>query len=345
MLLAALVLMLGADKALVEALQSDDSLTRTRAAYALARTHDPADGAALGQIERILKDGDSVQRSETVRGLLCRDWPGGAIPTDVEARVVKLLGDRDARVREAVLDGARCLPRRKAAALLVAEEPLADKRADGTAGGLRLRILRLGMELGVDELREPLRRETHKRSEFLFFQKDCTLESCSEDLAALAWLGEDVSWMREKLAKQGRRPGHYEGIVLHRLDAIAGDPVAPSQLAEEARRSIDVEVRRKALGWLIALPPAPRMDVARLLIHFVDDPDAGTRRRAAAALAAAPSRHAGPSAEGLRRAVDDPDPWVRLEAAVGLYDLRETVSATAESDPVVRAVRAKLVRP
>ncbi len=336
MLLAAFLLVLGADKALLESLQSDDSMTRTRAAYALARAHDPADGTATARLERLLVDGDSAQRAEVVRGLLCREW---RVPTDVLSRVTKLLADRDPRVREAVIDGMRCLPKKEAAALLLAEEPLAEKRPEGTASQLRLRILRMGMELDLADLRDPLRREVHKRSEFLFFKKDCTPESCADDLAALAWLGEDVSWMRERFRTQGREPSFFESLILLRLDALGGDAAAAHTIATEARASIDAEVRRKAVDWLIGLPPSPRDDVTRLLVPFVEDPDARIRQRAAATLASVPSRHAGASKEGLLDALDDPDPGVRLEAVAGLRDLGVRLPEREEKDPVVRALR------
>lgn len=331
MLLAALVLVLGADKALLEALQSDDSLVRTRAAYALARTHDPSDGTAAAKLDRLLTEGSDEQRAAIARGLLCRD--GGV----AEARVVKLLDDPSARVRETVIESTRCLSKQKAAAILAREEPLADKRPEGIAAQLRLRIHRVGMELGIEELKGPMRRELHKRTEFLFFKKDCTLETCAEDLAALAWLGEDVSWMKKRLEAQ-RPANFFETLILLRLDAVGGSASATSTLAESAHNTLDPEVRRKAVEWLRALPPAPRADAMDGLLNFVEDIDLRIRTRVITTFAAAPSRHAAESRAALLTALDDPEPDIRLEAIVGLGDLGVAIPKREDADPVVRAV-------
>src|SRR5437763_1913337 len=72
-MLAALLLLAGSH--LVEALQATDSGTRLRAAYALARVHDPADSAQAAAVTHLLEAGIPTEKQACVEGLLDRHWP------------------------------------------------------------------------------------------------------------------------------------------------------------------------------------------------------------------------------------------------------------------------------
>ena len=142
MLALAIASILAGSVGLIESTHSTDSVVRGRAAYALARTHARDDGTAVARVDLVLTTGATDLRVEIVRGLTSRGWHP-AIPSDVEEKLVKLLGDPDLAVRLAVVDGMRHLPRPRAGDLLLAEEPRAERRGPGGVQ-VRLRILRSG---------------------------------------------------------------------------------------------------------------------------------------------------------------------------------------------------------
>src|SRR5687768_2688640 len=106
--LLAVAMLLPGHKALVESLGATDSMSRTRAAYALARVHDPADGTDAAAMQRILDAGLVAERVAAVRGLLAR---GTRLTSDQERKVIGMLADPEPEVRAAVIHGLRLLSR------------------------------------------------------------------------------------------------------------------------------------------------------------------------------------------------------------------------------------------
>lgn len=328
---------------LIESTHSTDSVVRGRAAYALARTHARDDGTAVARVDLVLTTGATDLRVEIVRGLTSRGWHP-AIPSDVEEKLVKLLGDPDLAVRLAVVDGMRHLPRPRAGDLLLAEEPRAERRGPGGAQ-VRARILQVGMEIGDDRFRALLARELHLRTESLAWRRDCSLDRCLEELTAMAWLGEDVSFATTRGA-DWRPSDPLDAMRLLRMAASGGQSAAVAQLASDGRGAMTTDDRRRILSWLIALPPTLRADLQAPLAGFARDPDPVVRERALRVLSANTGRMRGAD-DALATALGDGNPDARLEAAVGLFDMKVGASSAAaralaralatEPDPAVKA--------
>lgn len=343
MIAGLIAVVLAGSAALIEGTHSTDSIARARATYALARTHAREDGTAAARVELLLTTGATDLRLEVVRGLTSRGWR--SFPPEIEAKLVKLLGDPDLAVRLAVVDGMRHLPRPRAADLLLAEEPHAERRGPGGAE-VRARILQVGMEIGDARFKPLLARTLHPRTESLAWRRDCSLARCLEELTAMAWMGEDVGFALTRGSGDWRPTDVLDAMRVLRIQAAGGKTSAIAQLAADGRAAMDQEDRRRILGWLLALPPTLRTDLSGPLARFAGDPDPVVRERTLRAVSAASTRLPGADAI-LAAALTDGSPEVRLEAAVGLFDGRPgkesashralTRARATEPDPAVKA--------
>jgi hypothetical protein len=348
-----LLLPLAVPKPLADALGSDESQLRTRAAYAIARTWDPEIASDQELVIKLLDRGtESAVRLAVIRGLFSRDWPEG-MPDRVDARAIELLTDADPANRAAAIDGIRLLPRERALSLLRAEEPLAERRPEGANGagvsrGIHRRIVSTLYELGDADSKDVIRRLLHRHADSLLWLERCTLEDCGDDLTLGAWLGEDLTRLTSRYADDATVPPSWKDkLVLARLRAVTGDEAAISTLVDAAVTASDSVTRENALAWLIHLPPAIQPAIAPALRHGTVDPDPRIRLVTATILAANVHRVHDLEAGGALAAVlADKDPDVRIEGACGLFDLRaggswaRTLEAAeaSETDPTVKAV-------
>lgn len=345
--LAAVALVAGGNRLLLDSLTATDSGTRFRACYALARTYDPQTSAEADAVRRLVVSGLPQERTAALEGLLSRRIDGP--PTDVVGAVPGLFPQKPGPcepVANVIDDPLRRIPREDAKEILRRQGwPTSQVECWEKAGvksEVRTHLERAGK---WDRARLELRSPSASAS----LRPTC-VETCFEDLARYAWLGMPMETLLARRRPVTNEVDWWTALLFRALEGAAGDETAMASVAAEVPRIADNTKRRVLLKWLTRLPPGLEVHPALrpVLVNRVRDSDYQTRRHALDMVVSRPEMlDQDGVASALVAALEDDDPEFRIRAAVGLWDLAPLAEGaktgirkrlTRETDAVVQGV-------